>query len=187
MKNTLCPITFDQIPMRNAMISNVNPRNVFAPFILSPPLHEDQEESGKLRAGVFPSCGHVFELLPAHIIAGLTSCPTCRVPGHMIPLLLQCAPTFLPVDAVYTHILPCGHAVSEELGKRMASIALPTNDLLLGETEAEDWGNCLSGRRRRCWFCGAGFYSTELKRLYLDMDIEEVSNENEKKEVQRES
>jgi len=93
----------------------------------------------------------------------------------MIPLLLQTAPTMLAVDAEFTHVLPCGHAVSEELGRRMAGVPLPTNDLLSGETEAKDWVSCLSGRRRRCWFCGEGFYVTELRRLYFEM--EEVHEE----------
>jgi len=95
----------------------------------------------------------------------------------MIPLLLQCAPTFLR-NADYTHVLPCGHGVSEMLGKRMASVGLPTNDMLVGETDARDWGDCLCARRRRCWFCGAGFYPNELRRLYLEMEkSEDVESE----------
>ena len=177
MNQALCPITYDRIPLRNAMISNASPRNVFAPF-LSPPI-PDNEETNKTRAGVFPSCGHVFELLPPHLKDRLTTCPQCRTPGRMIPLLLQCAPTFLPLDAEFTHVLPCGHAVSEALGRRMASVAVPTNDLLSGETEAKDWGDCLSGRRRRCWFCGAGFYSTELKKLYFEFEEPPIEGQDD--------
>lgn len=90
----------------------------------------------------------------------------------MIPLVLQTAPTFFPIDAEYTHVLPCGHAVSLELGKRMASVPLPTNELLLGNTEARTWGFCLAGRKRRCWFCGMGFYPSDLKKLYFERDEE---------------
>ena len=88
----------------------------------------------------------------------------------MIPLLLQTGPTFLAKDAEFTHVLPCGHAVNEELGRRMASVGLPTNDLLLGETEAKAWGICLVSRKRRCWFCGGGFHPTDLKKLYFEKD-----------------
>lgn len=179
IKNTLCPITYDHIPLRNAMISNtgIAPRNsVISPFLLDLPTHKDHDltDSDSLRrAGVFPVCGHVFELPPLHLNNRLTSCPKCRIVGKMIPLVLQTAPTFLRLDSEFTHVLPCGHAVSEELGKRMASVALPTNDLLLGETDARMWGFCLAGRKRRCWFCGMGFYPTDLKKLYFEQDQEQ--------------
>ena len=88
----------------------------------------------------------------------------------MIPLLLQTAPTFLALDAEFTHVLPCGHAMSLELGTRMSSFALPTNDMLVGEMEAKAWGLCLAGRQRRCWFCGGGFYPSDLKKLYFEQD-----------------
>jgi len=68
----------------------------------------------------------------------------------------------------FTRVLPCGHALGEELGRRMGGVALPSNDLLLGDTEASAWGKCLGGRRRRCWFCGAGFYPHDLKKLYFE-------------------
>ena len=172
INDTLCPITYDHIPLRNAMISNVGmqPRNApVSPFLLalSTPSAED---SVVRRPGVFPTCGHVFELPSPQSNHRLTSCPKCRVAGRMIPLLLQTAPTLLPKDAEFTHVLPCGHAMSEELGKRMSLMGLPTNDLLLGETEAKTWGSSLSGRRRRCWFCGGGFYPADLKRLYFERD-----------------
>lgn len=76
-------------------------------------------------------------------------------------------------DEEFTHVLPCGHAVSERLGKRMAGVGMPCNDLLVGETESKDWGDCLIGRRRRCWFCGTGFWGTDLRKLYFEiMDSE---------------
>jgi hypothetical protein len=68
----------------------------------------------------------------------------------------------------FSHVLPCGHAVGEKLGERMAGIGMPSNDLLNGETEVKDWGDCLSGRRRRCWFCGTGFFPKDLKKLYFE-------------------
>jgi hypothetical protein len=95
----------------------------------------------------------------------------------MIPLVLQTAPTFFPVDAEFTHVLPCGHAVSLELGKRMASVPLPTNELLSGDTEAKSWGFCLAGRKRRCWFCGTGFYAGELKKLYFEQENDQEQGE----------
>ena len=88
----------------------------------------------------------------------------------MVPLVIQTAPTFMHKNEEYTHVLPCGHAVSEELGKRMAQIALPTNDLLMEVGDGEAWFRCLKGSRRRCWFCGSGFNSTDLKRLYYEDD-----------------
>jgi hypothetical protein len=94
----------------------------------------------------------------------------------MVPLVLQTAPTFLPLNSEFTHVLPCGHAVSEELGNKMANVALPTNDLLMGETEGRTWGVCLSGRRRRCWFCGMGFYPSDLKKLYFEQEDTEESS-----------
>jgi len=162
------------------MLSNAGtqPRNApISPFLMDPLRHQhnlDEDPSPELRrAGVFPVCGHVFELPPPHINDRLTSCPKCRVVGRMIPLLFQTAPTLMAKDAEFTHVLPCGHAMSLELGQRMASMGLPTNDLLLGETEASAWGVCLSGRRRRCWFCGTGFYSTDLKKLYFETSEED--------------
>jgi hypothetical protein len=86
----------------------------------------------------------------------------------MVPLLLQTAPTFLAKNAEFTHVLPCGHAMSWELGMRMAGVALPTNELLMGDTEARTWGTVLAGRKRRCWFCGGGSYATDLKKLYFE-------------------
>jgi len=178
VRDTLCPITYESIPLRNAMLSNAGtqPRNApISPFLLDPPHHnlaDDPPSDDFRRAGVFPTCGHVFELPPTHLNDRLTSCPKCRIPGRMIPLLLQTAPTFMSKDAEFTHVLPCGHAVSLELGERMASMGLPTNDLLLGETEAGAWGVCLAGRRRRCWFCGTGFYQTDLKKLYFERSEE---------------
>jgi len=165
--DTLCPITYDPLPMRNAMMSTAG-----APLALRidlpPPSSPTKDDEVALvdRAGVFPACGHVFQLPPPHI--RLTSCPKCRVIGKMVPLVLQTAPTFLARDAEFTHVLPCGHAVSEALGRRMTAVALPTNELLLGETEARIWGTCLSGRKRRCWFCGTGFYATDVKKLYFE-------------------
>jgi hypothetical protein len=174
-KPMLCPITFDQIPLRNAMISNAGAafRNIVMPSSTHSPQEQDptENESNPLRrAGVFPNCGHVFELPPPHLNNRLTSCPKCRVVGRMVPLLLQTAPTLLPFESEYTHVLPCGHAVSLELGKRFAAVALPTNELLMGVTDAATWGVCLGGRKRRCWFCGAGFYATDLKKLYFEED-----------------
>jgi hypothetical protein len=178
--NTLCPITYDHIPLRTAMISNAgitpghsSPVTLFTPNL--PTHHEspdsDATDSSSIRrAGVFPLCGHVFELPPPHLNARLTSCPKCRVVGRMVPLLLQTAPTFLAPDADFTHVLPCGHAMNLELGTRMGSMALPTNDMLVGEAEAKAWGICLSGRQRRCWFCGGAFYSSDLKKLYFEQD-----------------
>lgn len=161
------------------MISNagIQPRNApISPYLLD--LTIPQDFSSQLeRAGVFPICGHVFQLPPPHLNIRLTSCPKCRTVGRMIPLVLQTAPTFFPVDAEFTHVLPCGHAVSLELGKRMAGVPLPTNELLLGDTEAKTWGFCLAGRKRRCWFCGTGFYSTELKKLYFEQEEEEKQDE----------
>jgi Pellino len=159
--DTLCPITYDQIPMRKAMMSTAG-----APIQLDLALPSPPTDEAADRAGVFPACGHVFQLPPPHI--RLTSCPKCRVIGKMVPLVLQTAPTFLAKDAEFTHVLPCGHAVSEALGKRMVAVPLPTNELLLGETEARTWGICLSGRKRRCWFCGTGLYATDLKKLYFE-------------------
>jgi len=89
-----------------------------------------------------------------------------------VPLLLQTAPTFLARDAEFTHVLPCGHATSLELGMRMVGVGLPTNELLMGDTEARTWGTCLAGRKRRCWFCGGGFYATDLKKLYFEQEEE---------------
>ena len=155
INNTLCPITYDPIPLRNAMISNAGKVTQDVPI---------------LRPGVFPSCGHVFQLPPPQINNTLKSCPTCRHPGHMIPLLLQTAPTFLRVDATFTNVIPCGHAFSDELARRMSAVALPTNDFLIDTTEAREWANSLSGRRRRCWFCGAGFFVSEVRKLYLDTE-----------------
>lgn len=183
IKNTLCPITYDHIPLRSAMISNagIQPRNSpIPPFLLDPPTHDHNDISNSIsttsvrRAGVFPTCGHVFELPAPHLNNRLTSCPKCRTIGRMIPLVLQTAPTFLTVDSEFTHVLPCGHAVSEELGKRMASVALPTNELLMGQTDARTWGFVLAGRKRRCWFCGMGFYPTDLKKLYFEQDDEQT-------------
>jgi len=165
--DTLCPITYDPLPLRNAMMSTAGAPLPFRTDIPLPssPTKEDGPTPVD-RAGVFPACGHVFHLPPPHI--RLTSCPKCRVIGKMVPLVLQTAPTFLAKDAEFTHVLPCGHAVSEALGKRMAAVALPTNELLLGETEARIWGISLSRRKRRCWFCGTGFYATDVKKLYFE-------------------
>lgn len=162
---TLCPITLDALPLKNAMASQISP-NIPSPqfFPHSPSLESDSPDSP--RAGVFPQCGHVYALPPQNIT--LTSCPKCRVVGRMVPLLVQTGPTFIPLDAEFTHVLPCGHAVTEALGRKMAGVPLPTNDLLLGDTEARAWGMCLAGRRRRCWFCGGGFYPNELKRLFFE-------------------
>jgi hypothetical protein len=168
--NALCPITYDPLPMRKAMMSATGAplQRASSPLQPDPPLPSPvkEDEAAVDRAGVFPACGHVFQLPPPHI--RLTSCPKCRVICRIVPLVLQTAPTFLAVDAEFTHVLPCGHAVSEALGRRMAALALPTNELLLGETEARTWGICLSGRKRRCWFCGTGFYATDLKKLYFE-------------------
>src|SRR5205814_4318716 len=77
IKNTLCPITFDHIPLRNAMISNagIQPRNApISPFLLDLPTSHVDDNSNELdRAGVFPTCGHVFLLPPPPINARLTS------------------------------------------------------------------------------------------------------------------
>jgi hypothetical protein len=170
MRNTLCPITYEPIPLRNAMISNVGnppPHSPIPPILLQNPT---SDTDFPIRAGVFPSCGHVFQLPPPNLNSRLLNCPKCRVAGRMIPLLLQTAPTLLRVQEEFTHVLPCGHAVSEELGKRMGSVGLPSNDLLVGETEAKMWGICLTGRRRRCWFCGTGFYPSEMKKLYFERE-----------------
>jgi hypothetical protein len=163
--STLCPITLDTLPLKNAMASQIS-ANIPTPLIVafSPPLEPNSPATP--RAGVFPQCGHVYALPPQNIT--LTSCPKCRVVGRMIPLLVQTGPTFLPLDAEFTHVLPCGHAVSEALGRKMAGVPLPSNDLLLADTEARMWGLCLAGRRRRCWFCGGGFYPSDLKRLFFE-------------------
>ena len=59
-----------------------------------------------------------------------------------------------------------------ELGMRMAGVALPTNELLMGDTEVRTWGAVLVGRKRRCWFCGCGFYATDLKKLFFETEEE---------------
>jgi len=87
----------------------------------------------------------------------------------MIPLLLQIAPTLLDLDAAFTKVIPCGHAVSESLAKRMSIMGLPTNEILQGEMEKMDWGECLVGTKRRCWFCGTGFIPKEVQTLYFDV------------------
>jgi hypothetical protein len=168
---TLCPITLDTINLRNAMASQISHPLPSSPpiFDLSPDPDADPDTYSTLRrAGVFPQCGHVYELPPPHINANLILCPKCRVVGRMIPLIVQTGPTLISLDAEFTHVIPCGHAVSQELGEKMASVPLPTNDLLLGDTEAKAWGDALLGRRRRCWLCGGGFYSSELKRLFFE-------------------
>ena len=73
----------------------------------------------------------------------------------------------------------------------MKAVALPTNDVLSGEfvngglafggawgrdkligREGEEWASLLVGRRRRCWFCGAGFYPGEVQKLYFEVQDE---------------
>jgi len=118
--------------------------------------------------GVFPKCGHVRELSSG--FKEFTHCPKCRVEGEMLPLMLQTAPTFFPfkgkfnIKTTFTHVLPCGHAVSKELGQRMAAVALPTNDMLT-QRDRQDWVDCLRGDKRRCWLCGSGFLADQLQKL----------------------
>ena len=151
------------------MVSNAGQSNLIFPSPTTS-LADDETFPEHRRAAVFPQCGHVFELPPPHI--NLTSCPKCRAVGSLRPLLLQTAPTLFSLEEEFTHVLPCGHAVTEELGRRMAGVALPSNDLLMGDTEATAWGNCLSGRRRRCWLCGGGFYPNDLKTLFFERSDE---------------
>lgn len=73
----------------------------------------------------------------------------------------------------------------------MKAVALPTNDVLSGEfvngglafggawgrdkligREGEEWASLLVGRRRRCWFCGGGFYPGEVQKLYFEVQDE---------------
>jgi hypothetical protein len=91
----------------------------------------------------------------------------------MIPLLLQTAPTLLEMDAEFTKVIPCGHAVSEKLARRMRLVGLPTNEMLGEEGfEGGDWADCLVGGKRRCWFCGEGFLPEEVQSLYFDVRLE---------------
>jgi hypothetical protein len=62
---------------------------------------------------VFPTCGYVLK--PPKKRDRLTSCPKCQATNRMVRLRLQTAPTFL-LDAKFTHVLPCGHMTSLELG-----------------------------------------------------------------------
>lgn len=168
MKSILCPITLEQIDLNSAMISNAlrPPRSTVSVRASAPT--DDAIYSNAVRAGVFPKCGHVFELPQPHINARLVACPKCRVPGLMVPLVLQTAHTFMHKNDEYTHVLPCGHAVGEELGKRMAGVALPSNEMLIDNPEVEMWWRCLTGGNRRCWFCGWGFKSEDLRKLYFE-------------------
>jgi len=95
MKSILCPITLEQIDLNNAMISNAlrPPRSTVS--VRASPSTEEAIYSNAARAGVFPKCGHVFELPRPHINARLVACPKCRVPGLMVPLVLQTAHTFM--------------------------------------------------------------------------------------------
>ena len=47
----------------------------------------------------------------------------------------------------------------------MAAVTLPTIDLLMNETVAQDWVDCVGGDKRRCWFCGRGFNLEDLRKL----------------------
>jgi hypothetical protein len=57
----------------------------------------------------------------------------------------------------------------------MAAVTLPTIDLLMNETVAQDWVDCLGGDKRRCWFCGRGFNLEDLRKPYYDHDETVVS------------
>ena len=175
-KTIFCPITFDPIPFNNSMVSGRLYPGILIPVPTLASARNDIDlyanRSG--RPGVFPKCGHIFELPPSHI--KLESCPKCRTKGCISPLTILTLPTFFPMEGQFilekefTHVLPCGHAVSEELGRRMTAVALPTVDLLMKETVAQDWVDCFGGDKRRCWFCGRGFNPEDLTKLYYDHD-----------------
>jgi hypothetical protein len=159
-----CPITLDPIQLHNSTISGPLPPNIRAIYTLDLSQNRDEGDPNSTgSAGVFP-CGHIFELPLPYIQCQLTRCPTCRNHGGIGRLKMQASPIFripsdlteLTIPNVFTHVLPCRHAVSYDLVRMMVAVPLPTNEMLDKTSDSNAWIRCLKGSQRRCWLCGEG-------------------------------
>jgi hypothetical protein len=171
-----CPITLDPIQLGNSTITGPLPRNIPAPHAPVPNQNRHEGHPNDTGcAGVYP-CGHVFQLPP--IYNQTRTCPSCRGEGKIERLKMQASPIFeIPNDVkertipnVFTHFLPCRHAVDYRLGRMMEKVPLPTNEMLGNISDPNTWARCLREDSRRCWLCGEPFVEGDLRKLFYSME-----------------
>ncbi|DAZ96893.1 TPA: hypothetical protein N0F65_008854 [Lagenidium giganteum] len=143
-----------------SVVSKLELMNVQCPVQLhslrfAKPLDGEEVELDQI-PNVFPACGHVFGY--EERIAHSKTCPLCRTPGNLVPLLLKENSKLQPAkerntvpECVFN---PCGHAITKSLAQRYSSILMPNG-------------------RAICPFCAVHLDpTTPFSRLFLYRDEE---------------
>jgi hypothetical protein len=98
------------------------------------------------RPCVFPKCGHTFNQFPSTYRP--SNCPTCRKEGPVTELKLRYEPRISRGPP--THVLTCGHGMSQECAQEAMERPMPRYDL----DQTNDWKLPESSSKRACPFCG---------------------------------
>jgi hypothetical protein len=137
--HSICPITYDHLDIDH--LQN-QPHSVLA--------------ITDKNVCVYPNCGHVYSSA-ANNNPNKRNCPMCRKQGPLVPLRYRFNPVLS--DGKATHVLSCGHAVTEECAK------MAMNRKILDEKDFPMEGPWRYEGKSNCPFCKTKV--TGYKKLHL--------------------